>query len=140
MSTDLRRLLDDAPMRRFQWFAVGLCVMLNVLDGFDVLVMAFTGRSVVAEWDLSAAALGLLLSAGLVGMAVGSLCLAPLADRVGRRPMILVCLTISGAGMILSSISQSAVQLGVLRVLTGVGIGGVLAFSNTIAAEYASRR
>jgi benzoate transport len=127
-------------MHRFQWTAVAVCVLLNMLDGFDVLVMAFTGRAVAAEWGLSGAQLGLLLSAGLVGMAAGSLFLAPLADRIGRRPMILACLGIASAGMLLSAVSQSAVQLGLLRVLTGVGIGGILASSNVIAAEYASRR
>jgi benzoate transport len=140
MSTDLRAVLDDGPMHRFQWTAVAVCVLLNMLDGFDVLVMAFTGRAVSAEWGLSGAQLGLLLSAGLVGMAAGSLFLAPLADRIGRRPMILACLGIASAGMLLSAVSQSAVQLGLLRVLTGVGIGGILASSNVIAAEYASRR
>ncbi|TWF79852.1 benzoate transport [Pseudonocardia hierapolitana] len=140
MSTDLRAVLDDGPMHRFQWTAVAVCVLLNMLDGFDVLVMAFTGRAVSAEWGLSGSQLGLLLSAGLVGMAAGSLFLAPLADRIGRRPMILACLGIASAGMLLSAVSQSAVQLGLLRVLTGVGIGGILASSNVIAAEYASRR
>jgi benzoate transport len=140
MGTDLRAVLDDGPMHRFQWTAIAVCVLLNMLDGFDVLVMAFTGRAVSAEWGLSGAQLGLLLSAGLVGMAAGSLFLAPLADRIGRRPMILVCLGIASAGMLLSAAAQSAVQLGLLRVLTGVGIGGILASSNVIAAEYASRR
>jgi benzoate transport len=140
MNSDLRAVLEDGPMRRFQWVAVSVCVLLNMLDGFDVLVMAFTGKSVSTEWGLNGAQLGLLLSAGLVGMALGSLFLAPFADRVGRRPMILVCLGVASAGMLLSSVSTSATQLGLLRVLTGVGIGGILACSNTIAAEYASRR
>jgi MFS family permease len=140
MSASLRSALDDGPMSRFQWTAVAVCVLLNMLDGFDVLVMAFTGRAVSAEWGLSGSQLGLLLSAGLVGMAAGSLLVAPWADRVGRRPIILGCLTLASAAMLLSSISQSAVQLGVLRVLTGIGIGGILASSNVIAAEYASRR
>jgi MFS family permease len=109
MRTDLRAVLDDGPMHRFQWTAIAVCVLLNMLDGFDVLVMAFTGRAVSAEWGLSGAQLGLLLSAGLVCMAAGSLFLAPFADRIGRRPMILACLGIASAGMLLSSVSQSAV-------------------------------
>ncbi|GAA2935580.1 MFS transporter [Streptomyces enissocaesilis] len=127
-------------MSRFQWGAITVCVLLNTLDGFDVLVMAFTGKAVSAEWELSPSQLGLLLSAGLVGMALGAMCVAPWADRIGRRPVILGCLVVAAAGMLLSSVSQSPVQLGALRVLTGVGIGGVLAGSNVIAGEYASRR
>ncbi|RNL84160.1 MFS transporter [Halostreptopolyspora alba] len=138
--SDLRRRLDDSAMSITQWTVVAVCVMLNVLDGFDVLVMSFTSDAVSQEWGLSGSQLGLLLSAGLVGMALGSLFLAPLADRIGRRSMILIGLTLAATGMGLSAVSQSALQLGVLRVLTGVGVGGILAASNVIAAEYANRR
>ncbi|MCR3721548.1 MULTISPECIES: MFS transporter [Prauserella salsuginis group] len=140
MSHDLRADLDGGPMHRSQWVAVAVCVLLNMLDGFDVLVMAFTGESVSTEFGLNGGQLGLLLSAGLVGMAAGSLLLAPFADRFGRRPLILVSLGIASLGMLLASVSGSAIELGLLRVLTGLGIGGILACSNTIAAEYASRR
>ncbi|WP_246361348.1 MFS transporter [Haloechinothrix aidingensis] len=127
-------------MNRFQWTAIGVCVFLNILDGFDVLVMAFTGSSVAAEWDLSGSQLGMLLSAGLVGMAIGAITLGPWADRIGRRKVILGCLVVNSVMMTLSAASQTAMQLGVLRVITGITIGGILASSNVIAAEYASRR
>lgn len=140
MSVSLREMLDEKPMTRLQWTAVSVCVLLNVFDGFDVLVMAFTGKAISAEWGLNPGQLGLLLSAGLVGMGVGALGVAPFADRIGRRPTVLICLLISAAGMLLSATSANATQLGVLRVVTGIGIGGLLASSNVIAAEYASAR
>lgn len=136
----LRETVDDAPMTRFQWSVIAICVLLNMIDGFDVLVMAFTAGSVGAEWGLTGTQTGLLLSAGLVGLALGSLLVAPWADRVGRRPIILGCLVVAGVAMLASSVSRNAVQLGLLRVVTGVGIGGILAGSNVIASEYASRR
>ncbi|MEV0590514.1 MFS transporter [Nonomuraea cavernae] len=137
---ELRARVDGSPMSRLQWSAIAVCVLLNVADGFDVLVMSFTAVAVSDEWSLSSSQLGLLLSAGLAGMAAGSLILAPLADRVGRRALILACLVIASAGMLGSALSQNAVQLGLLRVLTGIGVGGVLAASNVIAAEYANGR
>lgn len=140
MNQDLRRVLDDEPMRPFQWLAVAVCVVLNLIDGFDVLVMAFTASSVASEWSLGGTELGLLLSAGLFGMAAGSLFIAPWADRWGRRPLILACLALSGLGMLASALSQAAWQLASLRGLTGLGIGGILASSNVLASEYASRR
>lgn len=140
MSTPLRDRIDAGHMSSYQWSAIGLCVLLNVLDGFDVLVMAFTANAVAREWDLTSSQIGLLLSAGLVGMALGSLLLAPLADRVGRRPIILACLILSSSGMALSALSQGPVQLGLTRVLTGIGIGGILASSSVLAAEFANAR
>jgi len=140
MNRDLKQRLDQGPMGSFQCLAIGICIVLNMIDGFDVLVMAFTAASVSAEWQLNGAQIGLLLSAGLFGMAAGSLFIAPWADRLGRRPLILGCLLLSGVGMLLSATSQSPLQLALLRGLTGLGIGGILASSNVIAAEYASRR
>lgn len=140
METNLREMLNHKSMNTYQWFVVSLCVFLIIVDGFDVMVMAFTAASVSKEWGLTGSQLGGLLSAGLVGMAMGSIFLAPWADKKGRRPLILCCLMISGIGMILSALVQSALQLGILRFITGLGIGGILASSNVLASEYASNR
>jgi len=127
-------------MSGFQVAAILLCTMINMMDGFDVLVIAFTAPSIAAEWGLSATVLGLLLSSGPLGMAIGSLVLGPLADRHGRRNLILICLVVITAGMLLSGFSQNASQLTAMRVLTGLGIGGILPGLNTIVAEYSSLR
>ncbi|OEC37256.1 benzoate transport [Pseudomonas cuatrocienegasensis] len=140
MNNQLRHAVDAGSMTPFQWTAIGICIVLNMIDGFDVLVMAFTAASVSAEWGLNGSQIGMLLSAGLFGMAGGSLFIAPWADRVGRRPLILGCLALSGVSMILSAYSQSPTQLGLLRMITGLGIGGILASSNVIASEYSNTR
>jgi len=127
-------------MTRFQITAILVCTIINMIDGFDVLVIAFTVPAISAEWNLSATAVGALLSAGLLGMAVGSLLLGPLADRFGRRVLILICLLVISAGMLLSGFSRGMEQLLVLRVLTGLGIGGMLPVLNTIVAEFSSLR
>jgi benzoate transport len=127
-------------MTRFQVSAITLCMIINMVDGFDVLVVAFTASAIAADWQLSATAIGSLLSAGLVGMTVGSLALGPLADRWGRRPLVLGCLMLISAGMLLSAFSQNVNQLLLTRVLTGFGIGGMLPSLNTIVSEYSSRR
>jgi benzoate transport len=127
-------------MSYFQWTAIAVCVLLNMLDGFDVMVMAFTAPHVSTAWALSGKVLGIMLSAGLVGMAMGSFLLAPLADRWGRRPMIMCCLVILTLGMSLSALAANAWQLGALRVFTGIGIGGMLAGVGVISAEYANAK
>jgi benzoate transport len=138
MNNKIRDIVNHAPMSRFQVGCVAICVVLNMLDGFDVLVMAFTAPAVSADWGLKGAQLGALLSAGLFGMAAGSLFLAPWADRFGRRVVILTSLILITFGMLLSAAAQSAGQLAALRVLTGIGIGGMLASINVITAEYSS--
>jgi len=138
MNNNIREIINRAPMSRFQVGCVAICVVLNMLDGFDVLVMAFTAPAVSADWGLKGAQLGVLLSAGLFGMAGGSLFLAPWADRFGRRAITLTSLILITLGMLLSAATQSAGQLALLRVLTGIGIGGMLASINVITAEYSS--
>jgi len=137
-TTDIRNLVARSPMTAHQIAAVVVCVGLNMLDGFDVLVMSFTAAGVSAEWTLSGAQLGVLFSAGLVGMAVGSLFLAPRADRFGRRTVVMASVAIVTLGMLLSGLAQSYVQLGLLRALTGLGIGGILASATVLVAEYSS--
>ena len=92
MERDVLGEINQNQMSRYQWFVITICLCLNIIDGFDVMVMAFTAPSVAAEWSLSGAQIGLLLSSGLFGMAAGSIFLAPLADRIGRRLLILICL------------------------------------------------
>lgn len=136
--TDIRKALDEGSMTSFQWTAVAICTLLIMLDGFDVLVMAFTASAVAAEWQLNGAQLGVLFSSGLVGMAVGSLFVAPLADRLGRQPVIVLCLVVVSAGMLASAMARSHIELAALRAVTGLGIGGMLASVGVIAAEYSS--
>jgi len=140
MSDTVRDTVRHGPMSRFQLVAVAICIGLNMLDGFDVLVMAFTSSSVAGEWGLSGRQVGMLLSAGLFGMTAGSLFLAPWADRFGRRAIVLVCLTLCIVGMLLSAFAGGPVELAALRVLTGIGIGGMLASISVITAEYSSDR
>lgn len=138
MSSDLRKELNESPMSRFQWSAIAVCILLNALDGFDVLVMAFTAAGVSGEWKLNGAQLGVLFSAGLLGMAAGSLLLAPLADRWGRQPVTLLSLVLIAAGMLLSGYTRSQHELALMRVVTGLGIGGMLASVTVIIGEYSS--
>ncbi|MCU0069969.1 MFS transporter [Pseudomonas koreensis] len=136
--TALERL-SSAASTSSQWSVIGLCMLFNVIDGLDVMAMAFTASRVSAEWALSGAQLGALLSASLVGMAFGSLVAGPRADRFGRRPLLLAGLLLSGVGMLLSFWSPSHEVLLLLRLLTGIGTGAVLVGANVLTYEHASQ-
>ena len=132
--------MASGDMTPFQVNAVTICLLINFLDGFDVLAIAFAAPSIAADWSVAPTALGIIFSAGLAGMVVGALFLSPYADRIGRRPLILVCLAIIGAGMLGSAIADNVTQLVVWRLLTGLGVGGMLASLTTMVAEYSSDR
>ena len=130
-----RQIIADRAMSRMQWIAVAICVALNALDGFDVLSISFASPGIATEWGIDRAALGVVLSMELIGMAVGSVLLGNLTDRIGRRPMILACLLLMVAGMALATTSTSVIMLALWRLATGLGIGGMLAAVNAMAAE-----
>ena len=137
MSQDLQRSLAQGPITAFQLTVIALCVGLNMLDGFDVLAMSFAASGVKADWRLLDSQLGALLSAGLVGMGLGSLTLGPCADRWGRRIIVLLSVALAGLGMLSSALARDYAELLVLRVLTGIGIGGTIASVAVIVSEYA---
>lgn len=137
---DIFNELKTRPMNSYRWLLVGLCILLNIVDGYDVQVMSFTAASVSKEWALSGSVLGILISLGLVGMAFGSLFIAPIADKVGRRTIILSCLLLSGITMLFSSHVMNPYQLGILRFVTGIGIGGLLTNGAVMANEFSTTK
>ena len=140
MSRDVRRALAEAPLTSYTLTAIAVCVGLNMIDGFDVLAMSFAASGVKADWHLVDRQLGVLLSAGLVGMGLGSLTLGPCADRWGRRTVILLSVLLATLGMLGSAAARGYLDLLALRVLTGVGVGGTIASVAVIVCEYAPER
>jgi MFS family permease len=132
--------LANAPMTPFQWTAIAIVGLLYALDGFDVLAMSFAAPIIAPQWGISRAELGYALSAGLFGMAIGSLLLSPLADTVGRRRVVLGALGATTAGTLWTSVCADVVSLTLSRLLTGVGIGTMLGVISPLAAEYANAR
>lgn len=119
---------------------VALCFAINMADGIDVTILSFIAPRIQSDWGIGADVMGTLFSAGLLGMAIGGMFIAPLADRFGRRWIILTALVLMSAGMLASGLVQTVTQLFVLRVLVGAGIGTVLAAMAALAAESAPDR
>src|SRR4030095_1160685 len=138
MSTDPRDVIAHSPMSRLQILVVGVTIALNALDGFDILSISFASPGIATEWGIDRAALGIVLSMELIGMAIGSIVLGGVADRFGRRPTILGCLLVMTGGMVMVTTVTGLVQLSNWRVVTGLGIGGMLAAINAVAAEFSN--
>jgi MFS family permease len=115
---------------------VALCVAINMIDGIDILAVALTAPAFAREWSLSQERVGFLLSAGLAGIALGALVFSFLADTLGRRPVILMCITLMSIGMIATAFSDTYNFMVMCRVLTGFGIGGMAPAAGTLAIEY----
>ena len=140
MAQDAATLIAQSRMSRLQIFAIGLCVVLNALDGFDILSISFAAPGIASQWGIDRAALGLVLSMELIGMGVGSVVIGAVADRHGRRISILASLAIMALGMLLAAGAQTVAMLSAYRLVTGLGIGGMLACTNAMVAELASDR
>lgn len=135
---DPRTALLGAPMSRHQAVAVGVTVALCALDGFDVLSVTFAAPGLVQGWGIDRAMLGMVLSCGLIGMALGSFLVAPQADRIGRRPIVLGCLVLMAAAALGSSQAEGVKMLAACRLVAGLGIGGMIAVISPLAAEYSN--
>jgi benzoate transport len=127
-------------MSRIQIAVVAITVGLNALDGFDVLAISFASPGIAREWNIDRAALGFVLSMELIGMGLGSILLGGVADQFGRRRTLLGCLLIMTLGMFMATQATGVYELSAWRVFTGLGIGGMLATINAVAAEFSSSR
>ncbi|BAK65963.1 putative aromatic acid transporter [Sphingobium sp. SYK-6] len=138
-ATDPREIINDSPMSVRQWIVVVLMILLNALDGFDVLSSAFAAPGISQEWGIPRSELGVVLSAELVGMGFGSVLLGGLADKAGRKLAMLLCLFVMAIGMYMAHAAGDVWTLTVWRFITGLGIGGMLAATNAVVAESTSK-
>src|SRR5215813_12524079 len=137
---DPRELIARSRMSALQLLVIGITVALNALDGFDVASISFAGPGIRREWGIEQGALGVVLSMEVVGMALGSMCLGGVADKIGRRRTILGCTAVMALGMFMVPTTHGLVTLSIWRVVTGLGIGGMLAVINAVAAEFSNSR
>jgi MFS transporter, AAHS family, 4-hydroxybenzoate transporter len=103
-----------------------LCALVAACDGFDTQAIAFVAPAISKLWGVPPPQFGGIFSAGLVGLALGAFLFGSLADRVGRKSVILFCVALFGISSILTTLSSGMVDLAVWRILTGLGLGGVL--------------
>src|SRR4051812_41993191 len=127
-------------MTTAQFVVVALTIFMNGIDGFDVLSIAFASPGIAREWGIAQTALGVVLSMELIGMAIGSVLLGGVADKIGRRPTLLGCVIVMVIGMLGATTAGSPVQLSIWRVFTGLGIGGMLSAINAVVAEFSNKR
>ncbi len=138
VNIDPRENIDRAPMGLLQIIIIILTAGLNGLDGIDVLSISFSASSIAAEWGIDKGALGVVLSMELFGMAFGSIFLGWVADLYGRRKTMIGCLITMALGMFMVTTVTNVIELSIYRIITGVGIGGLLSAITAITAEFSN--
>ncbi|RKE39019.1 AAHS family 4-hydroxybenzoate transporter-like MFS transporter [Paraburkholderia sp. BL23I1N1] len=132
--------IDVAPFGPSQQFIVVMCALIALLDGFDTQAIAFVAPVIASHWALPGASFGRVFGAGLAGLMVGALLLGPVADRLGRRTVILTSVSLFGLFSIATVFAGSLNALLLPRFLTGLGLGGAMPNIIALTAEYAPAR
>jgi AAHS family 4-hydroxybenzoate transporter-like MFS transporter len=137
---DIRQFIDDRPVGRYQLLVAVMCGLIVFVDGFDAQAMGFVAPALTAALKISRGVLGSVISSGLVGMMIGALVSGPLADRIGRKPVLVACALIFGVGSLLTATAQSVESLMAFRAFTGLGMGGAMPNAIALTSEYMPRR
>ncbi len=133
-------VIDNGQVSGQQVLVVGLCMFFNMLDGFDITAMAIVAGAVSQELQLTADKLGLIFSSALAGMMVGAMFLAPVSDIIGRRALIILSVSLVGVSILFTANATTLTEFFILRFVSGLGAGAMLACQAALAAEYSPEK
>jgi len=128
--------IDRQPLSPFQVTIVVLCFLIVAIDGFDTAAIGFIAPAIRAEWHLTPAHLAPLFGAGLGGLMAGAFLFGPMADRFGRKNVLVLSVLFFGLASLASAWSPGLWELIVLRFVTGLGLGGAMPNTITLTSEF----
>jgi MFS transporter, AAHS family, 4-hydroxybenzoate transporter len=137
---NVSEVIDRSPVSAFQAGVMTLCGICLMLDGFDVQAIGYVAPAIKHEWLISDPVLGRVVSAALVGVLVGSLFLSMLADKIGRRPILVGSCLFFSITTLLTARAQSVDQLLIIRFIAGIGLGAIMPNVMALVSEYTPRR
>ena len=139
-TVDVAAFIDAQPVGAFQVKLLLTCAAVLFLDGFDTTAIGYVAPALAKEWNLARGALGPVFSAGLFGLMVGALLLGPLADRIGRKRIILLSTLAFGVGTLITAFVNDMNTLFAIRLLTGLGLGGAMPNTVALTSEFSPHR
>ena len=137
---DVVEFIDNRPVGGFHLRLFLTCAAVLLLDGFDTQAMGYVAPALAKEWGLGKAALGPVFSAGLFGLMIGALVFGSLADRVGRKTIIIGSTLAFGIGALVTAAVQDVTTLLIVRFLTGLGLGGAMPNVIAMTSEFNPHR
>jgi AAHS family 4-hydroxybenzoate transporter-like MFS transporter len=139
-SYDISGIIDGRRMGPIHWLVVALSFTLMLIDGYDLICIAFVAPLLQKEWGFDRASFGLLFSAATLGTAIGPLIFGTLADRLGRKPVLLLGSLWFGLFTLACVLATGLQEMLALRFISGIGLGGVIATAIAYVSEFAPRR
>jgi AAHS family 4-hydroxybenzoate transporter-like MFS transporter len=133
-------LIDRNRLSRVQVVAIVLCGLIALLDGLDTQAIAFVAPVVAREWGLDVAAFGPVFGSGLLGLMLGALVFGPVADRIGRKRVLIGATLWFGLFALLTGSAGSMTELLIYRFVTGIGLGAAMPNVIALTSEYAPAR
>ena len=137
---DIQSLIDAQPVGAPQVRLLLTCAAVLFADGFDTQAIGYVAPAIARDWALPRGALGPVFSASLFGLMLGALIFGPLADRIGRKRIIVTSTAVFGLGTLATLLASDTTGLLVIRFLTGLGLGGAMPNAVALTAEYSPHR
>lgn len=137
---DTQAFIDGQRFSPFQWVILVLCFLVVAADGYDTAAIGFIAPSLVQQWGITRVALGPVMSAALVGLGIGAVLAGPLADRLGRKTVLVLSVAFFGLWSLAAAFAGTVESLTVLRFCTGLGLGAAMPNAVTLMSEYAPTR
>ncbi|HEU0222428.1 MAG TPA: MFS transporter [Paracoccaceae bacterium] len=132
---DVTDVVNAQPLSSFQKLVIVLCFLVVAIDGFDTAAIGFIAPALKAGWGVTPAELAPLFAAGLFGLMAGAFIFGPLADRIGRKPILALTTAFFGLATLGSALAPDITTLTALRFVTGLGLGGAMPAAITLTAE-----
>jgi AAHS family 4-hydroxybenzoate transporter-like MFS transporter len=139
-AVNVSEIIDNSQVGKFQLGIFILCGLCLIMDGFDVQAIGYVAPALSQEWKISGAVLGSVLSAALVGVLFGSIFLSMVADRIGRRPVLIAASLCFSVLTLMTPLVTSVGQLLLLRFLAGIPLGSIMPNAMSLVGEYSPRR
>lgn len=132
-------VVDNSKFNRFHFLVVALCGLAMVFDGYELGIYGAAVPSIIQELGISPVQAGAIGSYSLMGMVIGAPLFGTLSDRTGRKPMIIVCVTLYAVFTGVIFFVGGPTELGIYRFLAGLGLGGVMPNLIALANEYSPK-